>query len=105
MFLKFIKKYPIVIMVLIFMVLCYMKNKEAFTNMNLNLFTNMELDLKTIPPSSIGPGYLCPMNKVYENKFPPCMNGFYCKNETFPDDDDIGVCRLNTNWFQYMAFS
>ena len=85
----FIKKYPIVIMILIFMVLCYMKNKEAFTNMT--------LELKTIPPSSIGPGYLCPMNKVYENKFPPCMNGYYCKNETFPDDDDIGVCRLNTN--------
>lgn len=87
--LKFIKKYPIVIMVLLFMVLCYMKNKEAFTNINLNL--------KNLPPSSIGPGYLCPTNDVHKNKFPPCMNGLHCNSDTFPDDNDIGVCRLNTN--------
>lgn len=90
MFLKFIKKYPILIMVLLFMVLCYLKNNsEAFTNINLNL--------KNLPPSSIGPGYLCHTNDLHKNKFPPCMNGYHCNNETFPDDNDIGVCRLNTN--------
>ena len=87
--LKFIKKYPILTMVLIFMILCYMKSKEAFTNMNLNL--------DNLPPSSIGPGGLCPINDTYKHKFPICMSGYHCNNETFPHDDDIGVCRLNTN--------
>lgn len=98
MFFKFIKKYPILIMVLIFMVLCYMKNKEPFTNHYSGIpIISQFNNIKNIPPSSIGPGGLCPINDTYKHKFPICMSGHNCNNETFPYDDEIGICRLNTN--------
>ncbi len=74
------KKYIIPIILMIFLLLCFINSNEAFTN---------------IPPSSIGPGHLCPTDYTYKDKYPPCMNGFNCNNETYPIDDSIGICRKN----------
>ena len=97
------KIYFVIIIIFIFI---FYKNIEGLITSKKNslispendeVLSNRHFDNKFTPPSSIGSGNLCPISAINKQMIAPCMNGFYCDNEAFDSDNDIGKCRIDYN--------
>ena len=50
----------------------------------------------TTAPSSVGSGATCPVSPLLNDELPPCMNGFFCDPDAYPEFEEVGRCRKNT---------
>lgn len=98
--------------ILILMLFFFRKNIESFLNELPNTVQssiegaseNTELYFSELPyppprppPSSIGRGSLCPISPLLTKNLPYCMNGFFCDNKSYSDNEGIGRCRIDKN--------